>query len=150
MTSVSVKRKEVPPPLPLQDGPPRAQQLPQWELPRGYTEEATHKESGGTGTAAVRAHSHGYQDQSLDRAPPAKHRGTLSTKLDRILPKYRTYCGLSRRTFVILLALALLCFLALIVGLAVGLSRRKRYILPRSSHSMPSTLPSTAAARTHT
>lgn len=143
MTSNSVKRKEVPPPPPLQEGPPPSQQLPQWELPKGYTEEATHKELGGTGAAAARNHPHGYQDQDLNQGPPAKHRSTLSTKLDRILPSYRTYCGLSRRIFLILLALALLILLALIIGLAAGLSKRKRYILPPSSPSMPNTPPNT-------
>ncbi|MCJ1251629.1 hypothetical protein MMC30_008864 [Trapelia coarctata] len=133
MTSNSVKRKQVPPPQPPQDAPPPSQQLPQWELPKGYTEEATHKEIGGNGAAVVVTPSNRDPDQNINQGPPAYHRNALSSKLDRIPPSYRTYCGLSRRIVLILLALALLLLLALIIGLAAGLSKRKRYTLPSSS-----------------
>lgn len=143
MTSNFVKRKQVPPPSqPLQDAPPPSQQIPQWEPSNGYTEEATHKEIGGNGAAVARTPSRPYREQALNQGPPgyhsnqgppAYHRNTLSSRLDRILPRYRTYCGLSRRIFLILLALALLLLLALIIGLAAGLSKRKRYIYFSSS-----------------
>lgn len=133
----SVRRKEVPLPPALREPPPPSQQLPQWELPNGYTEAVTDKEVSGTGLAAGGPLSHEYQDRGLNQGPPAKQRNTLSTKVDRILPSYPTYCGLSRRIFLILLALALLLLLALIIGLAAGLSKRKRYRLPPRPPLMP-------------
>lgn len=48
----------------------------------------------------------------------------LSDCFDRILPPHKRYLGRSRRTFLIALLVAFLCLLALIIGLAVGLSRK--------------------------
>lgn len=45
---------------------------------------------------------------------------------DRILPPHRRYLGRSRRTFLIAIGIAILCLLALIVGLAVGLSKKSK------------------------
>lgn len=49
---------------------------------------------------------------------------TLSDRLDRILPPHKRYLGRSRRTFLITLLVAFICLLALIIGLAVGLSKK--------------------------
>jgi hypothetical protein len=46
----------------------------------------------------------------------------LSDRFDRILPPHRRYFGRSRRTLLIIILVAFLCLLALIIGLAVGLS----------------------------
>ncbi|KAJ4987865.1 hypothetical protein SVAN01_06595 [Stagonosporopsis vannaccii] len=49
---------------------------------------------------------------------------TLSDRFDRALPPHKRYLGCSRRTFLIVLLIALVCLLALIIGLAVGLSKK--------------------------
>lgn len=46
----------------------------------------------------------------------------LSDRFDRMLPPHRRYFGRSRRTLLIIILVAFLCLLALIIGLAVGLS----------------------------
>jgi len=46
----------------------------------------------------------------------------LSDRFDRILPPNKRYIGRSRRTLLIIILVAFLCLLALIIGLAVGLS----------------------------
>jgi hypothetical protein len=46
--------------------------------------------------------------------------------LDRHMPAYRRYCGLKRRSFLIVLCvLAIVLLLGLIIGLSVGLTRNK-------------------------
>jgi hypothetical protein len=46
----------------------------------------------------------------------------LSDRLDRLLPPHKRYFGRSRRSLLIIILVAFLCLLALIIGLAVGLS----------------------------
>lgn len=46
----------------------------------------------------------------------------LSDRFDRLLPPHKRYLGRSRRTILIAGVVSFLCLLALIVGLAVGLS----------------------------
>lgn len=48
----------------------------------------------------------------------------FSDRFDRIFPPHKRYLGRSRRTFLIVLFVALVCLLALIIGLAVGLSKK--------------------------
>lgn len=48
----------------------------------------------------------------------------LSDRFDRMLPPHRRYLGRSRRTLIIALLVASISLLALIVGLAVGLSKK--------------------------
>jgi hypothetical protein len=55
-------------------------------------------------------------------AGPGATGWALSDRLDRILPPHRRYFGRSRRTLLIIILVAFLCLLALIIGLAVGLS----------------------------
>ena len=62
-----------------------------------------------------------------------KARVTSSNILDRIFPPTRKYIGLNRRKFLIALFIALLAALALIIGLALGLTRSK------STQSLPLT-----------
>lgn len=56
-------------------------------------------------------------------------RWALSDRIDRILPPHRRYLGRSRRTFLIVIAVIVVCLLALIIGLAVGLSGGSKYVL---------------------
>jgi hypothetical protein len=58
---------------------------------------------------------------------PSPTKWALSDRLDRMLPRHKRYCGRSRKTLLIILFVAILCLLALIIGLAAGLSRRKKY-----------------------
>jgi hypothetical protein len=46
----------------------------------------------------------------------------LKDRFDRVLPPHRRYLGRSRRTLLIIILVAFVCLLALIIGLAVGLS----------------------------
>ncbi|GAB7352038.1 hypothetical protein MBLNU459_g2550t1 [Dothideomycetes sp. NU459] len=71
-------------------------------------------------------------------APPAydanvqhKEQAGFKAKLDSVLSPHRSYLGLKRRTFLIVLGCVLLAVLALIIGLAVGLTRHS------SSHNLP-------------
>ncbi|KAF2623665.1 hypothetical protein BU25DRAFT_375352 [Macroventuria anomochaeta] len=50
----------------------------------------------------------------------------LSDRFDRILPPHKQYVGRSRRTFLVALLVAFVCLLALIIGLAVGLSKKSK------------------------
>lgn len=47
---------------------------------------------------------------------------------DRYVPAHRKYCGLSRKTACIVLLVLVIAILALIIGLAVGLSKNSRYV----------------------
>lgn len=99
------------------------------ELPTREVEEppsAHLKEIGSNGTAAT---------WEVPEAAPKKrgHFGlgagagwTLTDRIDRILPPHKKYFGRSRRTLLIAILVAFLCLLALIIGLAVGLSKKSR------------------------
>lgn len=50
----------------------------------------------------------------------------LQEKFNAVLPRTRSYFGLKRRTFLIVLACAVLALLALIIGLAVGLTKHSK------------------------
>ena len=62
-------------------------------------------------------------------------RWAISDRLDRILPPHKRYFGRSRRTLFIAILALFLCILALIIGLAVGLSHgsKKYHFLSISS-----------------
>lgn len=51
---------------------------------------------------------------------------SLSDRFDRIIPPHKQYLGRSRRTLLIVIGIAMLCLLALIIGLAVGLSNKSK------------------------
>lgn len=50
----------------------------------------------------------------------------LSDRFDRILPPHRRYLGRSRQTLLAVIGVVFLCILALIIGLAVGLSNKSK------------------------
>lgn len=50
----------------------------------------------------------------------------LSDRFDRMLPPHKKYLGRSRRTFLIAVLIAFVCILALVIGLAVGLSKKSK------------------------
>lgn len=63
----------------------------------------------------------GVQDKEI-QTPRRSWRAVVTARLDAVLPPHRTYLRLSRRRFLIALTAAALALIALIVGLAVGLS----------------------------
>lgn len=50
---------------------------------------------------------------------------SLAARFNGLMPAHRRYLGRSRRTVLIVLAIIFTCLLALIIGLAAGLSQRK-------------------------
>ena len=71
--------------------------------------------------AAVANQGHG---NAVTAGGPANTR--LRSKLDAILPPHRRYLGLSRRVFFWALVAATLALLALIIGLAAGLTAHSK------------------------
>jgi hypothetical protein len=50
----------------------------------------------------------------------------LQEKFNAILPRSRSYFGLKRRTFLIVLACAIIALLTFVIGLAVGLTKHSK------------------------
>jgi hypothetical protein len=51
----------------------------------------------------------------------------LRQKFDSAMPPYKKYLGMKRKVFLLVLLVAFLALLALIIGLAVGLSQKSKY-----------------------
>lgn len=64
--------------------------------------------------------------QTGHAGPRKPLRSILVSKLDTALPPHRRYVGLSRKVFLLVLVGVSLALLALIIGLAVGLSDKSR------------------------
>ncbi|KAG9690657.1 hypothetical protein KCU95_g8707, partial [Aureobasidium melanogenum] len=73
---------------------------------------------------AVQTHKAEVTTSHSGNRPAAK--AVLQEKFNAALPKSRSYLGLQRRTFLIVLACTVLALLALIIGLAVGLTRHSK------------------------
>lgn len=92
---------------------------------------------------------------------------SLGTRLDRVLPPHRKYLGMRRKVFLLVLGAATLALLALIIGLAAGLTTgskkwvtrlakarkvadmtadTKTYLFPQIRHPIQATLRTTALA----
>lgn len=56
---------------------------------------------------------------------PGLSTSAFTSKLNSVFPRDKRYIGLKRRTFFIVLLALVLALLALIIGLAVGLSSKK-------------------------
>ncbi|CAD0100176.1 unnamed protein product [Aureobasidium mustum] len=82
--------------------------IPEWDSNAVQTYKA--------GVTATTSHS---------RNRPAT-KAVLQEKFNAVLPQSRSYFGLKRRTFLIVLACTVLALLALIIGLAVGLTRHSK------------------------
>lgn len=68
------------------------------------------------------------EKERITPAPRRSVRGAALAKLDSVLPPYKKYIGLSRKTFLWVLLAIVLALLVLIIGLAVGLSQKSRYV----------------------
>ncbi|KAH7120977.1 RlpA-like double-psi beta-barrel-protein domain-containing protein-containing protein [Dendryphion nanum] len=86
------------------DSPPD----PGWEIPEEGTSRKTKFRFGGAATGWA-----------------------IADRLDRVLPPHRRYLGRSRRTFLIVIIVIFIALLALVIGLAVGLSKKS------ASQSLP-------------
>lgn len=77
-------------------------------------------------TARHRGEKHTHTSQN----PSVKERAFII--FDRVLPDHRKYFGFSRNIACIAISAVFLILLALILGLAIGLSKRSRYasVLP--------------------
>ena len=65
----------------------------------------------------------------IPAAPARSGAGTrlsLRSRFDRTMSPHRKYFGLRRRTFLIIIVAIVLALLALIIGLAVGLTKKKK------------------------
>jgi hypothetical protein len=60
---------------------------------------------------------------TVTRAPGS----TLRQKLDSTMPPHKKYFGMKRNVFLLVLLAAVLALLALIIGLAVGLTQKSKY-----------------------
>lgn len=71
--------------------------------------------------------------------PQTTFKQNFDTQIDRIFPPHRRYCGLSRRIACLVVTALFLVLLALILGLAIGLSLRNRYVFQALRTSKAST-----------
>ena len=90
--------------------------LPEWETTARHRGEKP-------------AHTNG-----TDHKPSVIERGFMV--LDRVVPRHRTYFGFSRKIICTVATVAFLVLLALILGLAIGLSKRSRYALTQHKFLM--------------
>lgn len=77
-----------------------------WDLPEENPQKRNSKFGAGTGVSRL----------------------AIADRFNRILPPYKRYFGRSRRTLLVLIGVILLCLLALIIGLAVGLKGGSKYV----------------------
>jgi hypothetical protein len=63
------------------------------------------------------------ENGTATRAPGS----TLRQKLDSTMPPHKKYLGMKRNVFLLVLLAAVLALLALIIGLAVGLTQKSKY-----------------------
>ncbi|KAI5241811.1 hypothetical protein E4T47_06241 [Aureobasidium subglaciale] len=72
---------------------------------------------------------HTSKDGVATTSQPGYHRGgkkVFQEKFNAVLPRSRSYFGLKRRTFLIAVICAFLALLALVIGLAVGLTKHSK------------------------
>jgi hypothetical protein len=101
-TQVSVPARTAPLP------PPTTIILPEWD------------------SNAVQTYKVGATATTSHTESRAGGKTVLLEKFNAVLPRSRSYFGLKRRTFLIALACAILALLALIIGLAVGLTKHSK------------------------
>ena len=91
--------------LPTKAGNDTEIQIPEWD------EAGVNKQHGG----------------AKRTVPPTSFKASVNSKLDSVLPPHKRYVGLTRKTFLWLLLAVISLFLALITGLAAGLSSKSKY-----------------------
>lgn len=86
-----------------QDTPAKETQMPEWEH--------------------IAAKEHGAQNET-DGKTRGSTKEALQRKLDNVMPPHKKYIGLRRTVFLLVLLGVFLALLALIIGLAAGLSSK--------------------------
>lgn len=93
-----------------------ATRIPEWEVP------ASQKHRGGPTLPHVpRPHIEWPRHSSSGGAG----RGRVSEKFNTVFPRHKRYLGLSRRIFLVCLAALLVILIAVVLGLSIGLSRKR-------------------------
>jgi hypothetical protein len=90
-------------PEPAHGVPGTAYNAPDWELPEEGTAPRRRLHLGSTST-----------------------RWAIADRLDRVLPPYKRYVGLKRRTFLLVVLAASLAIICLAIGLGVGLGKKQK------------------------
>lgn len=104
---------------------PPGSQLPDWEVPRNYQNQASMPSKADIYTD--NQHSRGFKATAVEL-------------LDKTIPPHRRYLGLRRRYFLSALAAAIVLII-LAIGLGVGLNRHSRYVLQPSNQPFSLTIP---------
>lgn len=76
----------------------------------------------------------GEKPAHTDHKPSLIERGFII--LDRVIPRHRTYCGIKRKILCIAASVVFLVLLALILGLAIGLTKKSGYASPKLEFQM--------------
>ena len=84
------------------------------------------------------ARHRGEKPAHTDNKPSVMRRGFIV--FDRIIPRHKTYFGFSRKIVCIAVLVQFLVILALILGLAIGLSKKSRYASPQHEFRMTCSL----------
>lgn len=108
--TMSIPRKEI-----------KRKELPAREVEEPQSAHLKETRANGTATWEVPGDA---QNNRKGKSLGAGAGWALSDRLDRILPPHKRYFGRSRRTLLIAILVAFLCLLALVIGLAVGLSKK--------------------------
>jgi hypothetical protein len=103
-------------------------QVPDWEAPPPVPSKTTFYEkmrnksarNGAGGTIAPAT----ITDATQTQGSPLANR-SIGARFNSVLPAEKSYFGRSRKTFLIVLVVLVLALLALIIGLAAGLSHKK-------------------------
>src|SRR5580700_2048970 len=96
-----------------------AHQVPEWEgIPLRSKRSYFSKSS-------LFSHANPPKERESIAPEPALPQSKPWGRFDALLSPHRRYLGRSRRTFLLIILAIFLCLLALILGLAIGLSRRK-------------------------
>lgn len=149
MSSVTITRKPLPPPAQahLKDGPadpasaalgpgfnaaPQHQDAPSdWQKKEtAIDDSASSMEQSRPDGQELGGKQHATSGGLLAGTTGATLGSAFSRRLDNFLPPHKRYINnrISRRTLLIVVGVSFICLLALIVGLAVGLSGKSRYV----------------------
>lgn len=88
-------------------------------------QHATNNETAVPEWEHIAAKEHGSK-QTGDHQARGSTKEAFQRKLDAVMPPHRKYIGLRRNVFLLALLAASLALLALIIGLAVGLTKSSR------------------------
>ena len=85
---------------------------------------ASHTQSQSVADKEIEVPEWEHTDNTGANHPPGRN---FQQNLDSAMPPHKKYLGMRRKVFLIVLVAAILALLALIIGLAVGLTRDSKY-----------------------